>query len=68
MIVPGRHVDGALRRLLRGPQDAWPQYVAEAPTRVDPVFDDRPFFFAPAEALGPAASDARCVRLVLACC
>jgi hypothetical protein len=45
LIVPGRHVEEPYASLLSG-QKTLAQFVAEAPARVDPVFDDRPFFFA----------------------
>jgi predicted membrane-bound spermidine synthase len=45
LIVPGRHVEEPYARLLSG-QKTLAQFVAEAPARVDPVYDDRPFFFA----------------------
>jgi hypothetical protein len=45
LIVPGRHVDEPYASLLSGTKTL-ARFVAEAPARVDPVFDDRPFFFA----------------------
>jgi predicted membrane-bound spermidine synthase len=45
VIVPGRHVEAPYADLLAG-RKTLGEYVAEAPTRVDPVTDDRPFFFA----------------------
>ncbi len=45
VIVPGRHVDEPYASLFSG-QLNMAEYVAQARTRVDPVFDDRPFFFA----------------------
>ena len=45
VVVPGRHVDEPYASLFAG-RKSFAQYVAEADTRVDPVFDDRPFFFA----------------------
>ena len=45
VVVPGRHVDEPYASLFSG-RKTFAQYVAEADTRVDPVFDDRPFFFA----------------------
>jgi SAM-dependent methyltransferase len=51
VIVPGRHVDEPYASLFSG-QTTLAQYVDEATTRVDPVFDDRPFFFARAKPWG----------------
>ena len=45
VIVPGRHVDAPYADLFAG-RKSMEQFVAEADTRVDPVTDDRPFFFA----------------------
>ena len=45
LIVPGRHVEEPYASLLSG-RKTLDQFVDEAPARVDPVFDDRPFFFA----------------------
>ena len=45
MILPGRHVGGALRDLFAG-RKTLAEYEAQAAARVDPVTDDRPFFFA----------------------
>jgi predicted membrane-bound spermidine synthase len=45
VIVPGRHVVEPYASLFAG-QTSFAAYVAAARTRVDPVFDDRPFFFA----------------------
>lgn len=45
VIVPGRHVEAPYADLLAG-RKTMAQYVAEADSRVDPVTDDRPFFFA----------------------
>jgi hypothetical protein len=45
VIVPGRHVEEPYASLFSGAKTL-AQYVDEAPARVDPVFDDRPFFFA----------------------
>jgi predicted membrane-bound spermidine synthase len=45
VIVPGRHVAEPYASLFAG-QTSFAGYVAGARTRVDPVFDDRPFFFA----------------------
>ena len=45
VIVPGRHVEEPYASLFDG-RTSVADWVARAPTRVDPVFDDRPFFFA----------------------
>ena len=45
VIVPGRHVDEPYASLLAG-TTTLAEYIAQAPARVDPVYDDRPFFFA----------------------
>jgi predicted membrane-bound spermidine synthase len=45
VIVPGRHVEAPYADLLAG-RKTMAEYVAEADSRVDPVTDDRPFFFA----------------------
>ncbi len=45
VIVPGRHVEEPYASLFAG-RMSFAEYIAQAATRVDPVFDDRPFFFA----------------------
>jgi hypothetical protein len=45
VIVPGVHVDEPYASLFAG-RTSFAQYVEQAKVRVDPVFDDRPFFFA----------------------
>lgn len=45
VIVPGRHVEEPYASLFSG-RTSYARYVADAPTQVDAVFDDRPFFFA----------------------
>src|SRR5262249_12885587 len=45
VIVPGRHVDPPYADLF-AERTSLAEYVAAATTRVDPVYDDRPFFFA----------------------
>jgi hypothetical protein len=45
VIVPGHHVEEPYASLFAG-RTSFADYVRDAPTRVDPVFDDRPFFFA----------------------
>jgi hypothetical protein len=51
VIVPGRHVEEPYASLFSGAK-TMAQYVAEATTRVEPVTDDRPFFFARAKPWG----------------
>ncbi len=45
VIVPGRHVEEPYASLFAG-KTTFADFVAQARTRVEPVFDDRPFFFA----------------------
>jgi predicted membrane-bound spermidine synthase len=45
VILPGHHVDPFYADLLAG-RESLADYVERAPVRVDPVFDDRPFYFA----------------------
>jgi SAM-dependent methyltransferase len=45
VIVPGRAVDPAYADLLAG-RKSLAQFAADSSVRVEPVFDDRPFFFA----------------------
>jgi len=45
VIVPGRHLEPAYRALLDG-RESLELYVARASERVDPVYDDSPFYFA----------------------
>ena len=51
VIVPGRHVEEPYASLFSG-KTSFADYVAQAKTRIDPVFDDRPFFFARAKPWG----------------
>ena len=51
VIVPGRHVEAPYADLLAG-RKTLSQYAAEATERVDPVTDNRPFFFARSKPLG----------------
>jgi len=55
VIVPGRHVEEPYASLFAG-RLSLPEYVAQASSRVDPVFDDRPFFFARAKPWGLPSS------------
>ena len=45
VIVPGSHVEEPYASLFEG-RTSFADFVSQAGTRVDPVFDDRPFFFA----------------------
>jgi hypothetical protein len=45
VILPGRHIEEPYAGLFAG-RTSFAKYVAAAPAQVDPVFDDRPFFFA----------------------
>jgi predicted membrane-bound spermidine synthase len=45
LIVPGRHVEEPYASLFAG-RTSFADYVEQASTHVDPVYDDRPFFFA----------------------
>ncbi len=45
LIVPGHHVEEPYASLFAG-KTSFADYVEQASTRVDPVYDDRPFFFA----------------------
>jgi predicted membrane-bound spermidine synthase len=51
VIVPGRHVEEPYASLFSG-KTSYAEYVRQASTRVDAVFDDRPFFFARAKPWG----------------
>ena len=51
VVVPGRHVEEPYASLFSG-KTSFAEYVAQAKVRVDPVFDDRPFFFARAKPWG----------------
>jgi hypothetical protein len=51
VVVPGRHVEEPYASLFSG-RASFAEYVAQAKTRIDPVFDDRPFFFARAKPWG----------------
>jgi predicted membrane-bound spermidine synthase len=64
VIVPGRHVEEPYASLFAG-RKSLAQYVAEAPARVDPVTDDRPFFFARQKPWGLPASMSRAFSMIL---
>lgn len=65
VIVPGRHVEAPYADLLSG-RRTLAQFEAEAPARVDPVFDDRPFFFAREKPWGLPNSMRRAFLFILA--
>jgi predicted membrane-bound spermidine synthase len=64
VIVPGRHVDEPYAGLLES-RTTLAQYIDAANTRVDPVFDDRPFFFARQKPWGIPATMTRAFFLIL---
>jgi hypothetical protein len=64
VIVPGRHVDPAYAELLAGRQ-SMAEFVAAADSRVDPVTDDRPFFFARQKPWGLPSSMALAFSTIL---
>jgi hypothetical protein len=64
VIVPGRHVEAPYADLFSG-RKSLEEYVAEARARVDPVFDDRPFFFARDKPWGLPASMKNAFLLIL---
>jgi hypothetical protein len=51
VVVPGRHVEEPYASLFGG-KTSFAEYVDQAKARIDPVFDDRPFFFARAKPWG----------------
>ncbi len=51
VLVPGRHADPPYDTLFDG-RITFDQLVAEAPRKVDPVYDDSPFYFATERPLG----------------
>jgi SAM-dependent methyltransferase len=64
VIVPGRFVAEPYADLLSG-RRTLAAFEAEASARVDPVFDDRPFFFARQKPWGLPASMSRAFLLIL---
>jgi hypothetical protein len=64
VIVPGRHVEEPYASLFAG-RTSFAQYVKDAPTRVDPVYDDRPFFFARQKPWGLPDKMRRDLRFIL---
>jgi spermidine synthase len=65
VIVPGRQVVEPYAGLLSG-RTSFAEYEAEAPARVDPVYDDRPFFFARQKPWGLPGSMRRAFVQILA--
>ncbi|MEI6668855.1 MAG: hypothetical protein WCP29_11920 [Acidobacteriota bacterium] len=65
IVIPGRHVEEPYAALFSG-RTTLAQYVEAADTRVDPVFDDRPFFFARQKPWGIPATMNRAFFLILA--
>jgi hypothetical protein len=65
VVVPGRVAQDPYGDLLSG-RKSLAQFVAEAPVRVDPVFDDRPFYFARQKPWGIPASMRNSLAAVLA--
>jgi predicted membrane-bound spermidine synthase len=65
VILPGRQVEAPYDGLLAG-TTSLAEFEATSPTRVDPVFDDRPFFFARQKPWGVPRSMARPLLLILA--
>jgi predicted membrane-bound spermidine synthase len=65
LIVPGRHVDEPYASVFDGRMSV-AEWESTAPTRVDPVTDDRPFFFARQKPWGlPMSMRREFVRIVL---
>jgi predicted membrane-bound spermidine synthase len=65
IIVPGQVAQPPYDGLLSG-RETMDEFVAEATTRVDPVFDDRPFYFARQKPWGIPGNMARSLLFVLA--
>jgi len=65
VVVPGRHVEEPYASLFAG-RTSFADYVAQAKARVDPVFDDRPFFFARAKPWGLPGAMRRAFLWILA--
>jgi SAM-dependent methyltransferase len=64
IVVPGQVAQPPYEDLLSGRQ-SMEQFVAAAPVRVDPVFDDRPFYFARQKPWGIPKSMGKSLLLVL---
>jgi predicted membrane-bound spermidine synthase len=65
VIVPGRQVDEPYASLFAG-RMSFADFIEQAPTRIDPVFDDRPFFFATVKPWGLPSRMRQQFTLVLA--
>lgn len=65
LILPGRHVEEPYASLFAG-RTSLAEYAAQATTRVDPVYDDRPFFFARVKPWGLPGSMRRAFLWILA--
>jgi SAM-dependent methyltransferase len=65
VIVPGGHVAEPYASLFAG-RMSFAEYEAQATSRVDPVFDDRPFFFARAKPWGLPRSMEKGLQQILA--
>ena len=65
VIVPGGNVEEPYASLFSG-KTTFADYVAQAKARVDPVFDDRPFFFARAKPWGLPGAMRRAFLWILA--
>jgi predicted membrane-bound spermidine synthase len=65
MIIPGRHVEEPYAGLFDG-RTTLAQYIDAADSRVDPVYDDRPFFFARQKPWGIPTKMNRAFFLILA--
>jgi len=65
VIVPGGHVEEPYASLFSG-KTTFADYIAQAKARVDPVFDDRPFFFARAKPWGLPGAMRRAFLWILA--
>ncbi len=64
VIVPSRHVEEPYDGLFRG-RVSFAQFIDAAPTRVDPVYDDRPFFFARQKPWGLPPTMSRAFVMIL---
>jgi hypothetical protein len=64
VLVPGRHVEAAYQGLLSGSQSLT-EFDAASAERVDPVYDDRPFFFARQKPWGIPGSMTAPLRQIL---
>jgi predicted membrane-bound spermidine synthase len=65
VVVPGRHVEEPYASLFAG-RTSVAEYAAQAKTRVDAVYDDRPFFFARAKPWGLPGAMRRAFLWILA--